>query len=164
MAMNNYAHILWSLGRFDEAEPLYKETLERRRRVLGEDDNDYLQTFALTDVNIPLGHVLIDGTNVAQTLRGTQYADHIRALEGDDILDGGLDDDLLEGGGGADVFRFATGGGHDVITDFASIGKVNSSERPFGCKSEYFEVSSFVIVGSAVTLRRRSHLTFMLPS
>ncbi len=52
----------------------------------------------------------------------------------------------------------------DVITDFTSIGNVNSSERPFGCKSEYFDVSSFVIVGSAVTLMRRSHLTFMLPS
>ena len=52
----------------------------------------------------------------------------------------------------------------DVMTDFASIGNVNSSDRPFGCKSEYFDVSSFVIVGSAVTLMRRNHLTFMLPS
>ena len=50
------------------------------------------------------------------------------------------------------------------MTDFTPIGNVNISARPFGRRSVYFDVSSFVIVGSAVTLMRRSHFTFMLPS
>ena len=50
------------------------------------------------------------------------------------------------------------------MTDFTSIGYVNISDLPLARRSVYFEVSSFVIVGSAVTLIRRSHFTLMLPS
>ena len=38
---------------------------------------------------------------------------------GDDWLDGGYGDDELSGGPGADVFVFAYGSGHDVVTDFS---------------------------------------------
>src|SRR5262249_16327275 len=51
-----------------------------------------------------------------------------------------------------------------VITDFTSIGNVNISDFPLGNRSVYLDVSSLVMVGSAVTLMRRSHLTFILPS
>ena len=37
---------------------------------------------------------------------------------GDDVLDGGYGNDELSGGPGADVFVFAHGNGHDVVTDF----------------------------------------------
>ena len=36
-----------------------------------------------------------------------------------DTLDGGAGNDTLSGGVGNDVFLFATGGGKDIITDFA---------------------------------------------
>src|SRR5262245_15200190 len=52
----------------------------------------------------------------------------------------------------------------DVMTDFTPIGNVNCRARPSGSESVYFDVSSFVITGASVTLRRRSHLTFVLPS
>ena len=51
-----------------------------------------------------------------------------------------------------------------VMTDLTAIGKVNSNEDPSGCRSEYLDVSSFVIAGCAVTYIRRSHFTLMLPS
>jgi len=50
------------------------------------------------------------------------------------------------------------------MSDLTSMGKVNISALPFVCRSVYLEVSSFVMVGVGVTLRRRSHFTFMLPS
>jgi Ca2+-binding RTX toxin-like protein len=40
--------------------------------------------------------------------------------KGDNLLTGGAGTDVLTGGGGADTFVFATGGGHDTITDFSS--------------------------------------------
>ena len=51
-----------------------------------------------------------------------------------------------------------------MITDLVSIGKTNCKDLPLGNRIVYLEVSSFVMVGPAVTLIRRSHLTFMLPS
>src|SRR5262249_56555968 len=51
-----------------------------------------------------------------------------------------------------------------VMSDLTSIGKVNMSALPLACKSVYLEVSSLVMVGVGVTLSRRSHFTFMLPS
>ena len=52
----------------------------------------------------------------------------------------------------------------DGLTDFTAIGKVNMSDVPSACRSVYREVSSLVMMGVGVTLRRRSHFTFMLPS
>ena len=45
MSMNNYGHVLYSLGRYAESEPYYKQALERRRRVLGEDDPDTMMSY-----------------------------------------------------------------------------------------------------------------------
>src|SRR5450631_140444 len=55
-------------------------------------------------------------------------------------------------------------GDGEVITDFASISKVNLRALPFSNRSEYFEVSSRVYQGASPTLRRRSHFTQTLPS
>lgn len=46
---------------------------------------------------------------------------------GDDILDGGAGDDMLQGGRGADIFRFGTNDGDDIIAKFAlDFGNVGS--------------------------------------
>ena len=42
MSTNNLANLYWNQGRYDEAEPLYLETLEIRKRVLGDDHPDTL--------------------------------------------------------------------------------------------------------------------------
>src|SRR5665213_1796259 len=55
-------------------------------------------------------------------------------------------------------------GDGEVITDLASISKVNLRALPFSMRSEYFDVSSRVYQGSSPILMRRSHLTQRLPS
>ena len=51
-----------------------------------------------------------------------------------------------------------------VITDLASMTKVNWRALPSGMRSVYLEVSSRVYHGWSPTLMRRSHLTLVLPS
>src|SRR5215813_9833989 len=51
-----------------------------------------------------------------------------------------------------------------VITDFTPITKVNWRALPSGVGSVYLEVSSLACVGPCVSLMRRSHFTFELPS
>src|SRR6185295_18862646 len=51
-----------------------------------------------------------------------------------------------------------------VITDFTPMTKVNWRALPSGVGSVYLEVSSLACVGPCVTLMRRSHFTFELPS
>ena len=61
---------------------------------------------------------------------------------------------------------FLTGacGDGEVITDLASITKVNLRALPFSIRSVYFDVSSRVYQGWSPTLMRRSHFTQILPS
>ena len=83
---------------------------------------------------------VIVGTDRGETLDGTGAADHIEGRGGidrlhghggDDILDGGgstdslyggAGDDTLIGGGDNDFFYIGAGEGHDVITDFRTVG------------------------------------------
>src|SRR5262249_59076056 len=51
-----------------------------------------------------------------------------------------------------------------VMIDLPSSGNMNCNAFPDGSRIVYLDVSSFVMVGPAVSLMRRSHLTFMLPS
>jgi Ca2+-binding RTX toxin-like protein len=49
---------------------------------------------------------------------GGEDGDHFMGYGGRDKLDGKAGGDVLTGGGGGDTFVFATGYGHDKITDF----------------------------------------------
>ncbi|WP_275054605.1 calcium-binding protein [Comamonas testosteroni] len=51
------------------------------------------------------------------TLLGGAGRDILDGGDGDDVLDGGADDDQLVGGAGADIYRFARGGGKDTINN-----------------------------------------------
>lgn len=55
-------------------------------------------------------------------LRGTGNAldNIIQGNNANNVIDGGAGNDVLTGGGGNDIFRFATGFGHDRITDFSA--------------------------------------------
>ena len=55
-------------------------------------------------------------------LSGFGGKDTIKGLGGVDVLVGGARADKFSGGSGADVFEFFSGSGHDVITDFQSVG------------------------------------------
>ena len=50
------------------------------------------------------------------------------------------------------------------MKDFTSIGNTNCQAFSSLSRIVYFEVSSLVMAGAAVSLSRRSHFTFMLPS
>jgi uncharacterized surface protein with fasciclin (FAS1) repeats len=52
------------------------------------------------------------------TLLGGAGRDRLNGGDGDDVLDGGAGNDVLRGGTGADSFRFAPGGGRDVLVGF----------------------------------------------
>jgi Ca2+-binding RTX toxin-like protein len=60
------------------------------------------------------------GSSGADLLLGLGGADTILGNDGDDILNGGTDNDYLAGGQGQDTYRFDTGSGADVISDFSS--------------------------------------------
>ncbi len=50
------------------------------------------------------------------------------------------------------------------MKDFTSIGNTNCQAFSSLSTIVYFDVSSLVMAGPAVSLSRRSHFTFMLPS
>lgn len=58
------------------------------------------------------------GSANAEVLYGTAEDDFVEGGAGDDTIVGGTGDDTLVGGEGADVFRFESASGRDVITDF----------------------------------------------
>jgi Ca2+-binding RTX toxin-like protein len=62
----------------------------------------------------------LTGGSGDETLLGGDGDDRMSGLADADILDGEAGNDLLTGGAGADVFIFRTGGGQDVIRDFAA--------------------------------------------
>lgn len=96
--------------------------------TMGRDDNSALggagddRIKARSDEGVAIdggaGDDRIDGRNGNDLLIGGAGNDRINGKNGDDIIIGGEGDDLLTGGNGADEFRFATGFGKDVITDF----------------------------------------------
>src|ERR1700678_1746662 len=52
----------------------------------------------------------------------------------------------------------------DVMTDLASMTKLNWRTAPSGMSQLYFDVSSRVCHGASPNFRRRSHFTLVLPS
>jgi len=70
---------------------------------------------------------IVEGSNQADDLSGTDGVDFIYAYDGADLLDGGEGGDILNGGAGndtmtggegADIFMFDEPSGNDTITDF----------------------------------------------
>jgi Ca2+-binding RTX toxin-like protein len=58
------------------------------------------------------------GTGGDDRLLGSDTVDTLDGAGGNDFLNGLRGNDSLTGGAGADTFVLASGGGHDVITDF----------------------------------------------
>ena len=62
---------------------------------------------------------MLFGGQGSDTLSGGQGNDVVRGNLGDDVLWGNLGGDTLAGGAGADTFVMQTGGGVDMVADFA---------------------------------------------
>ena len=63
---------------------------------------------------------VLTGGNGKDTLDGAGGNDLLFGGNGKDILIGGAGNDTMTGGNGVDTFAFASGFGHDVISDFAN--------------------------------------------
>lgn len=70
------------------------------------------------------GDDVLGGRSGQDRLEGGVGADRLLGGRGSDKLSGGGGDDILGGGSGKDTFRFAFGGGHDVVTDLAPEDKI----------------------------------------
>tara|TARA_R110002012_G_scaffold23863_5_gene80431 strand:- start:3192 stop:6431 length:3240 start_codon:yes stop_codon:yes gene_type:complete len=81
------------------------------------------------------------------SLSGGGGNDRIIGGSGADTIEGGAGDDLLTGGGGDDIFGYATGDGHDTITDFnfgntGALGDDNIANNDFIDLSSYYDSAS----------------------
>ncbi|MBJ7446102.1 MAG: hypothetical protein JHC81_01095, partial [Brevundimonas sp.] len=97
---------------------------------LSENGDAFYNTGLITgEVRLRHGDDLFDGRGGYQaagvfagdgrdTVYGGSGIDRIDGGGDNDIIAGGGGNDVLTGGNGSDVFLFATGDGHDVITDF----------------------------------------------
>ena len=65
-----------------------------------------------------VGFENVEGSEVGDLIRGDAGANRLKGRAGYDFLDGGAGDDFLTGGTEGDTFRFHSGHGQDVITDF----------------------------------------------
>jgi Ca2+-binding RTX toxin-like protein len=81
------------------------------------------------------------GNAAANIITGNAGGDTLNGMAGNDTLVGGKGDDTLTGGTGADTFRFATGSGHDTITDFG-----------LGGEADTIDISAYLKAGSKPTL------------
>ena len=70
-----------------------------------------------------IGSANIDGTGgiADDSLVGNAGNNNLAGGSGFDVLFGGKGNDVMSGGSDSDRFHFATGGGHDTITDFAQM-------------------------------------------
>lgn len=64
------------------------------------------------------GDIDATGNDGGDILRGNAGNNRLTDTGGGDALSGGKGNDVMTGGAGTDTFLFATGGGHDTITDF----------------------------------------------
>ncbi|MEM9797124.1 MAG: Ig-like domain-containing protein [Pseudomonadota bacterium] len=112
----------------------------------------------------------LTGSDGADVMSGTDFADTIESLAGDDQIDGrggdddirgGTGDDTLTGGAGGDLFRFSSGDGADVVTDFV-IGEdaievdgvvFVPEELPAGVDASQDGADVILAYGSGATIR-----------
>ena len=71
---------------------------------------------------------VVNGTGDSDLITGQAGNDTLNGGAGDDTLDGGAGNDSLVGGSGSDVYRFAGGGGQDVISNLDSSTSVDLVE------------------------------------
>jgi Ca2+-binding RTX toxin-like protein len=92
----------------------------------GGDGNDLLDAGAGDDkLDGGDGNDVLYGYGGNDTLAGGAGQDRLDGGTGNDTLDGGAGDDTLDGGAGNDVYKFAKGGGADVITSYDATGADN---------------------------------------
>lgn len=84
--------------------------------IKGSVGNDVFDFSALTSV-VNMG--IVDAGAGNDTIIGSGFADTLRGGAGNDRLQGGAGNDMLTGGAGNDTFVYATGYGHDTVTDYA---------------------------------------------
>jgi Ca2+-binding RTX toxin-like protein len=71
------------------------------------------------------GQGWLSGSSQADYLQGGSDNEHIYGSDGNDVLDGGAGNDVLDGSSGSDTYVLRTGGGSDMVFDWANFGETN---------------------------------------
>jgi Ca2+-binding RTX toxin-like protein len=88
-------------------------------RISGDGGNDTIHGGDSSDIVYGGGgNDRLYGDDGSDIVRGNSGNDIIDGGGGSDIISGNEGNDLLTGGSGHDTFQFASGDGHDTITDF----------------------------------------------
>ncbi|MFN3348224.1 cadherin domain-containing protein [Pseudorhodoplanes sp.] len=106
-----------TLNGFHAGNSSIEQWLGTGKGIKGSAGNDVFDFSALTSV-VNMG--IVDAGAGDDTVIGSSFADILRGGVGNDRLDGGAGNDILTGGAGSDTFVYATGYGHDTVTDYAA--------------------------------------------
>jgi Ca2+-binding RTX toxin-like protein len=87
--------------------------------------NTGANVFDFTGLTSLSGISYVDAGKGNDSLFGFESAEDLRGGDGNDILAGNAGSDRLTGGKGVDTFQFASGFGHDRITDFSATGSLH---------------------------------------
>ena len=102
---------------------------------------------------------------IGLTGTGNDLANRITGGKGNDTLNGKAGNDWLTGGAGADTFVFEKGTGHDVVTDFATMGASHdvANLHAFGFTSfaQIQAAMSQVGADTQLVLSEGSHVSFL---
>ncbi|PKO26360.1 MAG: hemolysin, partial [Betaproteobacteria bacterium HGW-Betaproteobacteria-9] len=71
------------------------------------------------------GQGWLNGSSQADYLQGGSESEHIYGGDGNDVIDGGAGNDVLDGSSGSDTYVLRTGGGSDMVFDWANFGETN---------------------------------------
>ncbi|HBU20496.1 MAG TPA: hypothetical protein DEF32_19590 [Hydrogenophaga sp.] len=71
------------------------------------------------------GQGWLNGSSQADYLQGGSDSEHIYGGDANDVLDGGAGNDMLDGSSGSDTYVLRTGGGSDMVFDWANSGETN---------------------------------------
>ncbi|WDE02581.1 calcium-binding protein [Thalassomonas actiniarum] len=120
------------------------------------DDND-------NSIDALGGDDTVYGRGGDDTLIGGSGNDRLFGDEGNDILIGSAGDDKLTDGEGNDIYRFSLGDGHDIITDYDGVDRL---ELGVGINPDDVELLrigtdlKLVIGDDSITITRQLDLTF----
>ena len=67
----------------------------------------------------------LSGSSQADYLQGGASSEHIYGGDRNDVIDGGAGNDVLDGSSGSDTYVLRTGGGSDMVFDWANAGETN---------------------------------------
>jgi RTX calcium-binding nonapeptide repeat (4 copies) len=123
-------------------------------------DNDSLSGGNGNDIMVAGdGNDSLSGGNGNDTMNGGSGNDSLSGGNGNDSLTGGAGDDVMSGGNGNDLFVFDAGFGHDTITGFQTVDRIQFDSDLFANFSSVLAASQQVGADTVITLDADNAIT-----